>query len=122
MAKQSAGFANHYQAGHTVSGIIRSIESYGVFIELAPNLAGLAELREDDIKTKNIEVGMRAAVYIKSISPEKMKIKLVLVDTYNDECINVDSPQYYIDTNSVKHMNYWRYSPDCSKKVVETIF
>ncbi len=114
--------AEEFEAGHTVSGIIRSIESYGVFIELAPNLAGLAELREDDSRVKNIAVGMKAAVYIKSISPEKMKIKLVLVDTYTDENPTVDMPRYYINTNAIKHINYWKYSPDCSNKIVETIF
>ena len=33
--------------GETVGGIVRSIEPYGIFIELAPNLAGLAEPREN---------------------------------------------------------------------------
>ena len=36
-----------FAVGQTVTGIIRSVESYGVFIELAPNLAGLAEVREE---------------------------------------------------------------------------
>ena len=31
----------------TVPGIVRSIEPYGIFVELAPNLAGLAEVRDD---------------------------------------------------------------------------
>ncbi|MFQ9126477.1 MAG: hypothetical protein ACLR4Z_06430 [Butyricicoccaceae bacterium] len=30
-------------AGETVRGVVRSVEPYGVFIELAPNLSGLAE-------------------------------------------------------------------------------
>jgi len=52
----------------TVTGIVRSIEDYGIFIELAPNLAGLAETCE------GIETGDVVNVYIKSILPEKMKI------------------------------------------------
>ena len=32
-----------FAAGETVVGIVRSVEEYGVFIEIAPNLAGLAE-------------------------------------------------------------------------------
>ena len=32
-----------FAAGETVVGIVRSVEDYGVFIEIAPNLAGLAE-------------------------------------------------------------------------------
>ena len=34
-----------FKTGETVAGIVRSIESYGIFIELTPNLAGLAEPR-----------------------------------------------------------------------------
>lgn len=44
---------------------IRSIEGYGIFIELTPNLAGLAEYRE------NTYPGQQATVYIKNIIPEK---------------------------------------------------
>ena len=54
-----------FSDGETVSGIIRSVESYGVFVELAPNLAGLAEYRND------VYPGQTAAVYIKSIIPEQ---------------------------------------------------
>ena len=35
-----------FSAGETVAGIVRSVENYGAFIELTPNLAGLAESRE----------------------------------------------------------------------------
>ena len=35
--------AERFCAGETVSGIIRSVENYGAFVELTPNLAGLAE-------------------------------------------------------------------------------
>ena len=53
-----------FSPSQTVTGIVRSIESYGIFIELAPNLAGLAEYRD------GVEVGDVCAVYIKSIIPE----------------------------------------------------
>jgi small subunit ribosomal protein S1 len=32
-----------FSPGETVAGIVRSIEDYGVFVELTPPLAGLAE-------------------------------------------------------------------------------
>lgn len=67
-----------FRIGETVPGIIRSVESYGVFIELTPNLAGLAEYNPD------VKEGMSAAVYIKNIIPERKKIKLIIVD-YNEE-------------------------------------
>ena len=63
-----------FRIGETVPGIIRSVESYGVFIELTPNLAGLAEYNPD------VKEGMSAAVYIKNIIPERKKIKLIIVD------------------------------------------
>lgn len=40
--------AANFAPGQTVAGIIRSVEQYGIFVELTPNLAGLAELREAD--------------------------------------------------------------------------
>lgn len=68
--------ADMFTVGQTVCGIIRSIEPYGVFIELAPNLAGLAEY------SPNVEEGQQATVYIKNIIPEKMKIKLSIIDSF----------------------------------------
>lgn len=65
--------AARFQIAQTVTGIVRSVESYGIFVELAPNLAGLAEYKE------GFSVGQSVAVYIKNIIPEKRKIKLVLV-------------------------------------------
>ncbi|MGN1048707.1 MAG: S1 RNA-binding domain-containing protein [Eubacteriales bacterium] len=114
--------AAQFRPGQTVAGIIRSVESYGIFVELAPNLAGLAELR-DDIPLTDI-VGQSAAVYIKSIIPERMKIKLVLVDTCreNDSAFKRAPERVFIDTEKVSHMDYWRYSPACSSKTIETIF
>ena len=68
--------AENFKAGQTVGGIVRSIEKYGVFIELSPNLAGLAEYSD------TVEEGDSASVYIKSINPEKMKIKLSIVVSF----------------------------------------
>ncbi len=67
-----------FEAGETVSGVVRSVEDYGIFVELSPNLAGLAELRND------VHPGESVSVYIKAIIPEKMKVKLVIVDTCED--------------------------------------
>ncbi len=105
-----------YSAGQTVYGIVRSIESYGIFVELTPNLAGLAELKE------GVSVGQSCAAYIKSIIPEKMKIKLVIIDTY-DNLPPPDTKKYYkVDTNKTSHISSWRYSPKNCDKIVETIF
>lgn len=107
--------ASLFSEGQTVRGIIRSVESYGVFVELKPNLAGLAEYRED------ARVGQTAAVYIKSIIPEKMKIKLIIIDSH-DAPEYVEPLEYFVDTDKVTHIDSWKYSPKDSRKVIESIF
>lgn len=107
--------AQNFSVGQTVTGIVRSIEEYGIFVELTPNLAGLAEYKE------GIAVGQTAAVFIKNIIPERMKIKLVIIDTYNasqkrDNC----ELRYYL--NDIDHIDSWQYSPISSSKSIETIF
>ena len=113
--------ARQFEAGQTVAGIVRSIEPYGVFIELAPNLAGLAELREGSSDRKIAVVGEHVAVYIKNIIPDRMKIKLVLIDSYKGEPPRASLP-YYIDCGRVRHIDRWRYSPPCASKVIESVF
>ena len=107
--------ASLFSEGQTVRGIIRSIENYGVFIELTPNLAGLAEYRDD------VKPGQMAAVYIKSIIPDKMKIKLIIIDT--DEAENISAPLcYFLDPDEITHVDSWRYSPESSSRIIETVF
>ena len=113
--------AGQFCVGQTVSGIVRSIESYGVFVELSPNLAGLAEIREDNATFRTLEAGDRVSVYIKSILPDRMKIKLVLIDVNATRPIS--SPlKYYIDTEQVNHIDLWQYSPARCIKMIETAF
>lgn len=107
--------ASRFSTGQTVAGIVRSVETYGIFIELMPNLAGLAEWKE------GVEVGMQAAVYIKSILPEKMKLKLVLIDTHHAAAQHTPLP-YFVDAKRQMHISVWRYSPPVCPKIIETIF
>lgn len=64
-----------FSEGQTVKGIARETEKFknGIFIELKPNLVGMAEYKE------GIEYGQSVDVYIKKIIPDKRKIKLLLV-------------------------------------------
>ena len=101
-----------FTAGETVAGIVRSVEDYGIFIELAPNLAGLADLRAD------IRPGQRASVYIKSIVPERMKIKLAVVDVFDEAC--PPPPLHYFFTG--EHMDEWVYTPPRAKRRIATEF
>lgn len=106
--ENAAGFA----VGETVAGIVRSVENYGAFVELAPNLAGLAELRD------NLRVGCAASVYIKSIIPQRMKVKLILIDTF-DRAPAIAPPRYFI---SEGHIDRFVYSPAGCDKYICTDF
>lgn len=110
-----------FAPGQTVAGIIRSVEQYGIFVELTPNLAGLSELRESGSLHCAIVPGQWAAVYIKSIIPERMKIKLVLIDTHKG-CMSPSPPEYFIDASRVGHIDRWLYSPASCPRVIETVF
>ncbi len=98
--------------GETVPGIVRSVEKYGIFVELSPNLAGLAEFSE------GVEVGSQAGVYIKSIIPSKMKIKLTVVDSFKAD-YPITQPKYFIRSGRIDR---WQYSPEGSEKMIESVF
>lgn len=57
-----------------VPGIVRETEKNkrGIFIELKPNLVGMAEYQE------GLEYGQKVDVYIKKIVADKKKIKLII--------------------------------------------
>lgn len=101
-----------FTPGETVTGVIRSIEDYGVFIELMPNLAGLAELED------GLFEGQSVAVYIKSIIPQKMKIKLIIVEAYDKD----EKGKELMYFNKENHISYWLYSTKESTKLIETDF
>lgn len=97
-----------FSQGQTVSGIVRSIEDYGIFVELTANLAGLAEPKD------GVRVGQTASVYIKSIIPEKMKIKLIIIDSFNTAATG-KSKYFYND----EHITEFIYSPpECYKQII----
>lgn len=104
--------ASLFSTGETVAGTIRSVEDYGVFIELTPNLAGLAEPQGQ------LQAGKCASVYIKALIPEKMKVKLVIVDVFDP-----DEPllpiKYFTED---EHISSWRYTPPGASKLIESIF
>ena len=106
---------SRFREGQTVSGVIRSVESYGIFVELTPNLAGLAEFKE------NVYPEQTAAVYIKSIIPDKMKVKLIIIDTA-DEPVFRQPLEYFINPESTPRIDKWTYSPPGSRKLIESSF
>ena len=100
-----------FAQGETVSGIVRSVEPYGVFVELAPNLAGLAEPKSD------VFIGQTASVFIKSIIPDKMKVKLIIIDSFDTKYSF--EKKYFFEGD---HIDRWEYSPPDSYKIIVSDF
>ena len=76
-------------------------------MELTPNLAGLAEPRPD------VFIGQQASVYIKSIIREKMKIKLIIIDSFDSDY--TPPIKYFFSGDKLEE---WDYSPnDCFKRI-----
>ncbi|MEA4911552.1 MAG: S1 RNA-binding domain-containing protein [Oscillospiraceae bacterium] len=107
-AETAAGFS----AGETVTGIVRSVEAYGVFIELTPNLTGLAEPFD------GAQAGLAASVYIKSILPDKLKVKLAVTDVYPLPPAQRGFSYFFTG----EHIDRFVYSPPGCVKTVETVF
>lgn len=103
-----------FSPGETVRGVVRSIESYGVFIELTPNLSGLAERRP------GLREGQMVSVFLKSIVPERMKIKLTIIDLLPPQAERLPPPHYFLKEG---HIDHWVYTPSvCDTKFIETRF
>ena len=65
----------NFKAGQKVQGIVRETEKNknGIFIELAPNLVGMAEYKP------GFQYGQKIDVYIKKIDYNKRKVKLFII-------------------------------------------
>ena len=104
--------ASRFRPGETVRGVVRTVKDYGSFIELAPNLSGLADARE------RLAPGDGVSVYIKSIRPERMKIKLQVIEKLPPA--PAEPIHYQVTDGKLEH---WVYSPpNYEKQAVETVF
>lgn len=104
--------ASYFRPGETVRGVVRSIQSYGSFVELTPNLSGLTEIHE------NLKTGDSVSVFIKSMDPSRMKIKLQFIAKLPD-VPEAEPLRYYVTDGTLTH---WVYSPPGCSKAVETVF
>ena len=105
---------NRFHLSHReLLGTVRSLQHYGIFVELTPNLSGLAD------PFPQLSVGDAVSVYIKSIQPEKMKVKLQIIDRLPRP--QMPEPIRYQITDG--QLQRWVYSPPgCRKAAVETVF
>ena len=94
--------AARFAAGQTVPGIVRSVRDYGVFIELTPNLSGLTE------PDCTLHPGEAVSVLIRSIQPEKTKIKLSIVSRLGQN----PEPETMQYTQTQGRVEFWQYGPD----------
>ena len=93
--------ASLFASGMTVPGIVRGIKPYGVFVELTPNLSGLAEPYPGLLENE------RVSVYLKAILPDRHKIKLLIIDQLPPD--PVPAPLHYFHTQGV--LTHWSYTP-----------
>lgn len=102
-----------FSPGETVSGIVQGVREYGSFIELTPNLSGLAE------PTPTLSDGDFVSVYIKSISYEQYKIKLLVIDRI-PPFASRHPFRYFVTEGKLSH---WIYRPAIGNRpAIETRF
>ena len=102
-----------FRTGMTVPGFVRGVKDYGAFVELTANLSGLAEC------SSGIREGDRVSVYLKAILPERMKLKLLIIDVL-PPLEEPEALRYFI-TGGV--IDRWSYAPEgCQKAGGDTLF
>lgn len=89
-----------FSPGQTVPGIVRSAMPYGLFVELTPNLSGLAEPMD------GIALGDAVSVYIRSIQHDRHKIKLNII-----EKIPSASMRPILQLDHKNQIEKWEYYP-----------
>ncbi len=105
--------AEKFTVGTTLPGLVRSVKSYGIFVELLPNFSGLAEFVE------GYYPGQRVSVYIKGIVYPRMKCKLLIIGGLPPA--PVAPPQYRLPEEG--RLVSWDYAPEgCHKAGGETLF
>lgn len=93
--------AENFRQGQAVTGTVRSVMPYGIFVELAPNFSGLAE------PIPGIQVGDAVSVYLRAILPEKHKVKLNILEKLPAP-LPLSPPEYFITSG---HIGRWEYFP-----------
>ena len=87
-----------FRHGQTVTGTVRGVCDYGVFVELTPNLSGLAD------PYPGVQNGDGVCVYIKSIQPDRCKLKLAILSRL--DAPPVQKPRYFQTSGSTAGWHY----------------
>lgn len=105
--------ARRFDAGMTVPGTVRGVMDYGLFVELLPNLTGLAEPHG------GIREGDRVSVYLKALYQNSAKCKLLIINKLPPAPA---APLRYFLPQGM-HMERWHYLPESWRKPGhETVF
>ncbi len=96
-----------FSTGEVVTGTVRGVLPYGIFVELAPNLPALAEF------VPGFENGDRVSVFIKSILYDREKIKLLILDHAGERIRYI--PPVYLTTSG--NMSGWVYHTGGGQKI-----
>lgn len=105
------GELRKFNKGDTVIAVARKITEHGIFVELTPNLMGLAD------RFEGVNEGDMVAVYVGSSSPEKMKVKLQIVGIAE---VEKDEPiRLVYDIPESGFVKKWVYSPKDSEKEIK---
>ena len=94
--------AADFRPGDTVTGILRGKHPYGQFVELTPNLSGLTDTPQA------LPEGSAVSVRIRSIQPERQKIRLQVIRVLGPAAFPTPLP-YRITGGSVRG---WRYTQE----------
>ena len=55
--------------------------------------------------------------FIKNIIPDRMKVKLAIID-----CIDRESAIPDYEYPDIEHIDHWKYSPEGCDKLIESVF
>lgn len=104
---------NDIRIGSYCIGIVRELKPYGAFIELTPNITGLAEIPCN----LHISEGDSVCVQLRSINPEKLKVKLAII---SKSSIEYKVRYKYRIKSGI--LTDWEYTPKNSIKSIKTVF
>lgn len=106
--------ASQLSIGETIKGQVIQSNEKGIFVRVKDNLYGLADANE------KVQVGSIVEVRVINVVPNKMKLKLELVQELLEEYER--EPIKYMVKPGLNRIEYWRYSPESCDRVIETVF